>query len=576
MLNIAETTVSRIQRPMKTEQRRKLRIGLLLNQYTVPAWFYASIERAARLGCAEIVLVVINAKSDLYGSRMNRLLQNYHKLLYFIYRKLDELLFKQKRDAFERKDIRQLLGSAAYLAVTPVQKKFSDYLEPNDIERIKAFDLDILVRGGFRILRGEILKASRYGIWSYHHGDNTVNRGGPAGFWEVVEGWPETGAILQILSESLDGGTVLYRSWSTTYLLSPARNRNRYYWTTSAFLPRQIKRLHELGEEKFFSEVQRYNRGLNCYDRRLYRAPNNRESMRIYWRMLNRLAKRGMQYLLFRNQWILLIDVGRELSTSFRGFKKIFPPKDRFWADPFVVFNGGKYTLFIEEYVYAQRKGHIAAMEVDEKGRIGPPRVVLREEFHLSYPFVFKWQDRYYMVPETSADRSIRIYECTDFPTQWTLKATLIAGIIAVDPTLVYKDGLWWLFAGVAENEAAPKSVELSLFYSRELFSGDWTPHPMNPLVSDVKNARPGGRMIEKNGRLYRISQDCSKRYGHGLNINEIVVLTETQYEEKLVERVGPNWDNKILAMHTLNHDHKLTVIDGLISRPRFGIGRDK
>jgi hypothetical protein len=98
----------------------------------------------------------------------------------------------------------------------------------------------------------------------------------------------------------------------------------------------------------------------------------------------------------------------------------------------------------------------------------------------------------------------------------------------------------------------------------------------MNPLVSDVKNARPGGRLIDKNGRLYRVSQDCSKRYGHGLNINEIMVLTETQYEEKVVERVGPNWDNKILAMHTLNHDHKLTVIDGLISRPRFGIGREK
>jgi hypothetical protein len=113
--------------------------------------------------------------------------------LYFIYRKLDETVFKSKPDAFERKDIRDLLGAATYLTVTPIQKRYSDYISSDDIETIKSFELDILVRGGFRILRGEILTASRYGTWSYHHGDNIVNRRGPAGFWEVAEGWPETG-----------------------------------------------------------------------------------------------------------------------------------------------------------------------------------------------------------------------------------------------------------------------------------------------------------------------------------------------------------------------------------------------
>ena len=85
-----------------------------------------------------------------------------------------------------------------------------------DILKIKHYNLDVLIRFGFKILRGDILKAAKYGIWSYHHGDNDLNRGGPAGFWEVIEHWDITGSTLQILSEDLDGGKILYKSFSMT------------------------------------------------------------------------------------------------------------------------------------------------------------------------------------------------------------------------------------------------------------------------------------------------------------------------------------------------------------------------
>ena len=46
-------------------------------------------------------------------------------------------------------------------------------------------------------------------------------------------------------------------------------------------------------------------------------------------------------------------------------------------------------------------------------------RVVLQEPFHLSYPYVFTWQDAYYMVPETLEAEAIRIDRAVDFPTTW-------------------------------------------------------------------------------------------------------------------------------------------------------------
>jgi hypothetical protein len=81
---------------------------------------------------------------------------------------------------------------------------------------------------GFDFLQGEILTASKFGIWAYYHGDYSKNRSDPPGFWEVLENWPETGFALSILDDG-NGGTILCRSWSFTHPFSPARNRNCYF-----------------------------------------------------------------------------------------------------------------------------------------------------------------------------------------------------------------------------------------------------------------------------------------------------------------------------------------------------------
>ena len=49
------------------------------------------------------------------------------------------------------------------------------------------------------------------GVISFHHGDNSVNRGGPSGFWESLNGEPSSGFIIQKLNHELDGGEVLFR-----------------------------------------------------------------------------------------------------------------------------------------------------------------------------------------------------------------------------------------------------------------------------------------------------------------------------------------------------------------------------
>ena len=139
----------------------------------------------------------------------------------------------------------------------------------------------------------------------------------------------------------------------------------------------------------------------------------------------------------------------------------------------------------------------------------------------------------------------------------------------AVDTTLFQWQGKWWMFVARSQTEGVSLWDELFLYYSDSPLSRNWTPHQLNPVVSDVKSARPAGRLFLHNGHLYRPSQNCSGHYGYGFNLCEITKLTETDYEERIVSRVEPKWDRKVISTHTFNYEDGLTIIDGQLRRRR-------
>ena len=83
---------------------------------------------------------------------------------------------------------------------------------PVALDRIKSESIDLIIRiGGRGIYRDEILQTPPLGLISIHHGDNRQYRGGPPGFWEVVDQTETCGFIVQRLTKTLDGGNVLAR-----------------------------------------------------------------------------------------------------------------------------------------------------------------------------------------------------------------------------------------------------------------------------------------------------------------------------------------------------------------------------
>ena len=67
------------------------------------------------------------------------------------------------------------------------------------------------------------------------------------------------------------------------------------------------------------------------------------------------------------------------------------------------------------------------------------------------------------------------------------------------------------------------------------------------------------------NGKLCRPAQDCSKRYGYAIVIEEITTLDTDEYAETEVARIDPDWLDGLVGTHTFNCDGDLEVIDGLL-----------
>jgi hypothetical protein len=550
---------------------KKIKVGLLIDKYDLPLWEHIMISRIISSKYASIELIILRKEKEVKNSYIHKIKNNWKYAIYILYRKLDKKLFKVQPDAFKKKNILPLIKGIKIIEVKPISTKFSDRFNKKDILKIKDCNLDVLIRLGFKILKGEILSVAKYGVWSYHHGDNDVNRGGPAGLWEVLHNENVTGSTLQILSEELDAGKIIYKSFSQTRN-SIYRNNNNSYWKSLSFLPRKLEELHNIGGVKFLNKVDIENTRLKFYSNRFFSPKNltNITALKLIALHLSKIIKNKIINIFYIEQWILLFRIDNNISKSFWKFAKITPEKDRFFADPFVVEKNSKFYIFIEEFIYMDNKGHISVIEMDKDGKYSKPVKILNKHYHLSYPFVFNDKGEYFLIPESRSNKTIEVYKSTNFPFKWDFHMNLMQNIEAVDTTLFFYQNKYWLFTNIVENPGSSSVDELFLFHSPVFPTNNWISHPLNPIISDARNARPAGNIFIHNNRIIRPSQNNEKMYGFGLKMNEILILNENEYKEIEIDSIKPNWDKKIIATHTFNNVGGLTIIDGIQRKSIF------
>ena len=109
------------------------------------------------------------------------------------------------------------------------------------------------------------------------------------------------------------------------------------------------------------------------------------------------------------------------LDSDLLSFDRI-PFDENYWyADPILVSHGGKDYLLMESFDMRTQLGSIACSEFDAAGRLSEPRVIIQEEYHMSFPMVFSLKGDLYMIPETCENRSLNLYRCEGDIYSWSL-----------------------------------------------------------------------------------------------------------------------------------------------------------
>lgn len=228
-------------------------------------------------------------------------------------------------------------------------------------------------------------------------------------------------------------------------------------------------------------------------------------------------------------------------------------------ADPFFIKEGDVFYLFVE--LKGDDNANIALLTSSDGENYNYKGVVLDENFHLSYPQVFKYKGEFYMLPETKSSNQVLLYKAANFPYDWRISDTLIKNRSLKDPSLLLSEELNLIVA-------VDDDLKQYMFTATSLCDS-WT---------EVKKynkrwgneTRPGGRFFKVDNNWYLPLQNRTLGYGTGISIYKLETGNDF-LEFKLAEKMflGPQqeilWFNR--GMHhldiQLNGDDYYMVYDG-------------
>lgn len=248
---------------------------------------------------------------------------------------------------------------------------------------------------------------------------------------------------------------------------------------------------------------------------------------------------------------------------------RIIPNGTNYWvADPFPFERNGILYIFGEVFEYGKLKGSIGYTKL-EHGEFSPWKIVISEDYHLSFPYIFESSGELFICPESHANKTLDLYKCISFPDYWVKDKTLANNIDIVDTVFFKYNGVCYGL-GCAWKNLTDHKLQLFKFESDNLVISNG-----NLSTLEYYYSRPAGKIyFDDRGNSFMVSQICKDRYGQGL-IFKSFDIQWPNYSEKEEIKVFPQnirIDKKINidGIHTFNTTENYVVIDVLWSRFNF------
>ena len=428
------------------------------------------------------------------------------------------------------------------------------HLFERDRTAVQSLNLDLIVDLSSSEIGGLIAETTRYGAIWLAFGADLAQLGEATGFSEVLNRQATTDFAVCHVSQGGGGRTVLTRGSTTT----------------QTYFLRNQTHVIEVGAPRLVQAVERLLNNDCQPSRELEPQPCSPLPLRVSFESLARyLAMQGRRIVrrlgrrLWRRRgsWHVLVarEPWTEADLTLATELKAAPGT---WiADPFLFLWNDRTYCLVEEYVTHLKRGRIALFDLTEGHgmRLG---VVIEEEFHLSFPFVFKYEGTLFVCPESAEARQIRVYRCEGDHLKWSLSSILMEGVNAVDSILIPANGEWMLLTNIDESGSGDYATGLWAFRALNPLSDEWTPDPCNPVVTQSASIRNGG-LVWDGEVTYRIGQVSNfDAYGSSIWIHRLAFSTEGKYVEQPHRLILPDFHADIEGTHHMSSVGATTVVD--------------
>lgn len=269
--------------------------------------------------------------------------------------------------------------------------------------------------------------------------------------------------------------------------------------------------------------------------------------------LLKKLTPGKWEVVLKLNNFDSLNDLNKIINA--KNYSKILAaPFGYYWADPFIIEDKLNLYLFIEEYSLLLKRGCIRCISFDKNLNLIDSKIIIFENFHLSYPNIILVDDVYYIIPESHEKMGVFAYKCNKFPFDWEFSHQLISNVDLVDCNLIETPDSYFLFGSCIGGEGKDGRSNTMVFNSKSFFS------TFSPDVSNILKGRNAGNLFNFNKQIFRPTQISEHSYGEKILIKNLNFCYSGIVESNVIE-IKSNYFS-VTNIHTINFSNSFLVFD--------------
>ncbi|WP_276390442.1 glucosamine inositolphosphorylceramide transferase family protein [Eudoraea chungangensis] len=490
----------------------------------------------------------------------NSLIKFLFQLQIFIERKI---LFKKPQSA-DKSLVLSYANEVPSLLIHPSILDEVVILKDGEEIRIQSYYLDIILHLEVCIYNFNLVGITKYGLWSILTNCNYKGHNDMAGLWEICN----KKSVIEVGLVQFGVKNNAYEIVETAFFnphWSLARTNDILLEGSVTLWTKNLRKLSgRINIKKSLPSIHTPS------DSCLHYSYLVKYLFFFYITLYDKAWKiiTGILFGIRYQHWILFFGKGNFLNSDLKELKPIIPPKNEFWADPFLFMYKGITYVFYETYEYHTKKGKISC-GVLEDGDITNVVDVLNLDYHLSYPYIFEEDGEIYLMPETLENMRLEVYRCVQFPNKWELISTAFEGEMVAD-AFFYNDKMNqnWLFINKKKTDYLPINSELYIYKTDGPKLNVLLPHTENPVYIDSRVARNGGGIFRYKNDIFRPSQrNIDGVYGKALNINKIHELTIDSFIEERAIVFEPDFQKGLMSVHHLHQIEDYFVIDAAFQK---------